>query len=59
MSVPSPCQKICRLDPLGRMCVACFRTLDEIGDWWEMDDEAKRKTIAECERRRREQPGRV
>lgn len=39
-SVPSPCIKQCRLDE-KRECIACGRTLDEIGAWRTMTDSAK------------------
>ncbi len=31
--VPSPCVNVCRLDETTRLCVGCFRTLDEIACW--------------------------
>lgn len=52
MSVPSPCVKICRLDPAGRVCTGCFRSLDEIAGWLQMDDAARLAALAACERRR-------
>jgi predicted Fe-S protein YdhL (DUF1289 family) len=31
--VPSPCVDVCRMDPQGRFCEGCLRTIDEIADW--------------------------
>ncbi len=31
--VPSPCIDVCRLDGDGRLCVGCYRTVDEIRRW--------------------------
>jgi uncharacterized protein len=40
--VPSPCISVCRIDESSGLCVGCLRTLDEIGVWSALDDEAKR-----------------
>jgi predicted Fe-S protein YdhL (DUF1289 family) len=43
--VPSPCVKVCALDPDNGLCRGCFRTLREIADWLEMTPEEKRATL--------------
>ncbi len=43
--VPSPCVKVCALDPDSGLCRGCFRTLQEIADWLEMTAEEKRATL--------------
>ena len=45
MTVPSPCRNICTLDPAGRLCLGCRRTLDEIARWSSMSD-AERAAVA-------------
>jgi len=48
--VPSPCVSVCRVDPATQWCEGCFRTVDEIAAWAEMEDEGKRevwRTIAQ------------
>jgi len=40
--VPSPCVHVCVLDPDGRACSACRRTLAEITGWARMDAPARR-----------------
>ena len=40
--VPSPCVSVCLMDPSSDFCNGCFRTLDEIAAWSDMDDEGKR-----------------
>ena len=38
---PSPCVSICQMKlSLGR-CVGCYRTLDEIAEWADMDEAGK------------------
>ena len=31
--VQTPCIKLCVVHPEERICVGCFRTIDEIGTW--------------------------
>ena len=51
--VESPCVRICTLDEAGRVCLGCFRTLDEIGLWSQLTDNARRLVIEQCAFRRR------
>jgi predicted Fe-S protein YdhL (DUF1289 family) len=36
-SVPSPCINVCVMDPDGAYCLGCFRTIEEITRWIELD----------------------
>ena len=38
--VASPCISVCNINDSG-LCEGCFRTLDEIAVWWQMDNAAK------------------
>ncbi|MEY3215955.1 MAG: hypothetical protein RLZZ280_332 [Pseudomonadota bacterium] len=40
--VPSPCLSVCVMDPQTEVCAGCWRSLEEIGAWSRMSDEAKR-----------------
>lgn len=40
----SPCIKVCLVDPGQRMCVGCFRKLEELGRWTKMTD-AEREAV--------------
>ena len=42
MTIPSPCRKLCALDPATRVCTACGRTLDQIARWATMPDDERR-----------------
>ena len=35
--VPSPCVSVCAIDPAGGYCLGCYRTLDEIAAWINLD----------------------
>lgn len=41
--VPSPCVSVCVMHPQTGLCEGCLRSLDEIGAWSRMPDEAKRQ----------------
>ena len=51
-NIPSPCVKVCQLDPATSICRGCQRTIDEIADWVEYSDEEKLAVLARIERRR-------
>jgi predicted Fe-S protein YdhL (DUF1289 family) len=31
--IPSPCVRVCAMDPATQLCRGCFRTLEEIAGW--------------------------
>ena len=39
--VPSPCVSVCVVDPAGGYCLGCYRTLDEIAAWINLDADAR------------------
>ena len=43
--VESPCVKVCVVHPAARMCVGCYRSIDEIAGWGRMTAEARRAVI--------------
>jgi predicted Fe-S protein YdhL (DUF1289 family) len=45
--VESPCVKLCVVHPEARICVGCFRSIDEIGAWSRMTPEDRRAVMAE------------
>ena len=49
--VDSPCVKVCVVHPVERICVGCFRTLDEIAGWSRMTDDQRREVIAKLPER--------
>lgn len=56
MPIDSPCIKICRLDSGTGLCIGCFRTLDEIAHWSQMEDSQHLEVLAAVTRRRKENP---
>jgi hypothetical protein len=45
--VESPCVKLCVVHPEARLCVGCYRSIDEIGAWSRMSPEARRAVMTE------------
>ena len=45
--IDSPCIKLCSIHPVERICVGCFRSIDEIGVWSQLSTEARQKIMQE------------
>jgi predicted Fe-S protein YdhL (DUF1289 family) len=50
--VKSPCVEVCQLNTERGMCIGCFRTLDEIARWSEMNDAQREAVLAALPARR-------
>jgi predicted Fe-S protein YdhL (DUF1289 family) len=50
-TVRSPCISVCKLDKHG-VCEGCYRTVDEIRQWFGLDNEARAKILEEVEKRK-------
>lgn len=44
--IESPCNKICTIDPESRLCIGCFRSLDEIAAWGRMTTAERQAVLA-------------
>ncbi len=47
----SPCVGVCRMNPQTDLCEGCFRTLDEIIQWWDYSSDDKRRVLMQTEQR--------
>ncbi len=47
----SPCIGICQMDGGIGLCAGCFRTLEEIEQWWDYGPEQKRTVLMLTEER--------
>lgn len=45
--VQSPCVKLCVVHPQERICVGCYRSIDEIAAWSRMSHDARAAIMAE------------
>lgn len=41
--IPSPCTKVCTMDPSSGFCLGCGRTIQEIGLWSSFSEEEREK----------------
>jgi len=52
-NIESPCISVCSMNDDTGLCLGCYRTLDEIQGWWDLDNQAK-KAIVEAAAERQE-----
>lgn len=45
--VQSPCVKLCTIHPAERICVGCFRSIDEISSWSRMTAAERSEIMAD------------
>ncbi|MDD8022757.1 MAG: DUF1289 domain-containing protein [Paracoccaceae bacterium] len=45
--IESPCVKLRAIHPVEKICVGCYRSLAEIGNWSRMTPEARRAIMAD------------
>ena len=50
-AVKSPCISTCRLDET-RVCIGCFRHVEDIREWRSADDQRRREISAQADARR-------
>lgn len=50
-AVPSPCISLCRLDE-QKVCLGCFRHVEDIREWRYADDQRRRVIVAQAEQRK-------
>lgn len=43
--VESPCISVCAVDDTTGFCMGCYRTLEEIQGWWDLDNTTKQQVI--------------
>jgi len=51
MDIPSPCIGVCAMNESSGLCEGCFRTIDEIRAWWDMDNDGKAQVMQVIEQR--------
>ena len=43
--IQSPCIGVCNMDDSTGLCQGCYRTMDEIQGWWDLDNTQKQVVI--------------
>jgi uncharacterized protein len=49
--VQSPCIGVCVVDESNGFCQGCFRTIQEIQNWWDLDNRQKKLIVDEAQQR--------
>lgn len=52
--ISTPCIRVCLLDPATGLCEGCGRTSAEIGEWYRMSEDERRRVMAGLEARMRQ-----
>lgn len=53
--IQSPCVGICTMDDTTGLCLGCYRSLDEIKGWWDMNPQDQKKLLVALEERQMQQ----
>lgn len=53
-AIKSPCIHVCTLDE-NKICMGCYRSAEEVRNWFRYTDEEKRTSLKNAEERRRKQ----
>jgi len=50
-NIETPCNRICVIDPVSRLCIGCGRSLDEIARWIELGEQERARIMAQLPER--------
>ena len=45
--IDSPCIKLCSIHPQERICIGCYRSIEEIGSWSQFSPTQRREIMAD------------
>ncbi len=45
--IESPCIKLCTVHPVERICLGCYRSIDEITHWSKLPADTRRQIMAD------------
>lgn len=49
--VKSPCISVCAMDETTGLCQGCYRTIEEIEKWWDLDATQQQEIIEKASER--------
>jgi uncharacterized protein len=55
IEVKSPCISVCTMDEATGFCQGCYRTLEEISQWWDLSADQQRNVVAKASEREAQQ----
>ena len=53
--IESTCIGVCAMDEATGFCQGCYRTIDEIQQWWDLDNTQKQQVVVEANARLEQQ----
>jgi predicted Fe-S protein YdhL (DUF1289 family) len=51
-AISSPCVGVCTMNAETELCAGCYRTIEEIRQWWDMGNEQRAQVILNLEQRK-------
>jgi predicted Fe-S protein YdhL (DUF1289 family) len=49
--IVSPCIGVCAINDSNGFCQGCYRTVEEIREWWNMTDQEREKVMGVLDQR--------
>jgi predicted Fe-S protein YdhL (DUF1289 family) len=49
--IVSPCIGVCAMNDSNGFCQGCYRTVEEIREWWNMTDQEREKVMGTLDQR--------
>lgn len=49
--IASPCIGVCAMNEESGLCEGCFRSIEEIREWWDMSPESRNTVMDQLEQR--------
>ena len=49
--IVSPCIGVCAINDSNGFCQGCYRTVEEIREWWNMTDQEREKVMGALDQR--------
>ena len=53
--IQSPCIGVCSIDSSTGFCLGCYRAMEEIQAWWDMDNAQKQAVVTLASKREEQQ----
>jgi predicted Fe-S protein YdhL (DUF1289 family) len=53
--IKSPCIGVCAMDEGRGLCHGCYRTIEEIKTWWDLEQDAQQDLLVTLEKRQMQQ----
>ena len=53
-NIETPCIGVCTVDDKTGFCMGCFRSLEEIQNWWDMTDQQRSEVMQQLDQRMQE-----